>query len=58
MSVWKTSALRGTTKEMGSMYASLTVLYARAISFSWTCVLISMSSNHEPDKTYVDASLR
>ena len=35
MSSWKTSARRGTRNEMGSMYASLTVLKARMTSFSW-----------------------
>lgn len=34
MSFWKTSARRGTMKEIGSMYESLTVLKARMISFS------------------------
>ena len=37
MSSWKTSALRGTMKDTGSMYESLTVLKARVTSFS--CVL-------------------
>ena len=36
MSSWNTSALRGTRKDIGSIYESLTVLKARMTSFSWT----------------------
>ena len=38
MSSWKTSARRGTMNEMGSMYASFTVLKARMTSLSWVLI--------------------